>query len=350
MKAARLHAYGEELRIEEVPDPEPRDPLDVIVRIGGAGLCRTDLHFIEGMWEQQADVSLDFPFVLGHENAGWVEAVGAAVDHVEVGDPVICHVQMTCGVCLPCRAGDDMHCEHGVFPGISADGGFAELFRTNARTLVRLPDGVEPAEVAAHADAGLTAIHAVKKAAAELSAGKHCVIIGIGGLGHIGLQCLDAMSAATIIAVDSRKEVLALAREWGADHTVLADGGQVDAVKELTDGRGVEAVIDFVGEFGVLEWGKRLLRGHGSYFVVGYGDSIEIPAIQVIFNEYSFVGNLVGTYVDLVELMTLAGQGRVTLHTEQYGLEDINQAIADLEEGRVQGRAIIVPESAPSGA
>lgn len=346
MKAARLHGYGEELRVEEVPAPEITHPLDVIVRIGGAGLCRTDLHFIQGMWEEQADVPLDFPFTLGHENAGWVEAVGEAVHHVEVGDPVICHVQMTCGVCLPCRAGDDMHCENGVFPGIDTDGGFAELLRTNARTLVTLPDGVEPAQVAAHADAGLTAIHAVKKAAAQLSAGQHCVIIGIGGLGHIGLQCLDAMSAATIIAVDTREESLELAREWGADHTVLADGGQVDAVRELTEGRGAEAVIDFVGEFGVPEWGRQLLRGHGSYFVVGYGDTIEVPAIQVIFNEHSFVGNLVGSYVDLVELMTLAARGRVTLHTERYGLEDINRAIADLEEGRIQGRAIIVPEGA----
>jgi NAD+-dependent secondary alcohol dehydrogenase Adh1 len=108
----------------------------VIVRIGGAGLCRTDLHFIEGMWAEQADVHLEFPFILGHENAGWVEAVGDGVEHVAVGDAVICHVQMTCGVCLPCRRGDDMHCENGVFPGIAAPGGFAERLKTNARTLV----------------------------------------------------------------------------------------------------------------------------------------------------------------------------------------------------------------------
>ena len=343
MKAARLHDYGEQLRIEEAPDPEVTNPFDVIVRIGGAGLCRTDLHFIQGMWKDQAGVELEFPFILGHENAGWVEAVGDGVEHVEVGDAVICHVQMTCGVCLPCRRGDDMHCENGVFPGIDVDGGFAEYLKTNGRTVVKLPDGVAPADVAAHADAGLTAIHAVKKAADLLSAGQHCVIIGVGGLGHIGLQCLKAISAATIIAVDTRQETLDLAQQWGADHTVLADGGQVEAVRDLTDGRGAEAVIDFVGEFGTLDYGKELLRGHGSYFVVGYGDSLEIPAIQVIFNEYSFVGNLVGTYVDLVELMTLAEQGKVTLHTQQYPLDEMNGAIADLEEGRIQGRAIIVP-------
>lgn len=347
MKAARLHAYGEALRVEEVDEPTIARPDDVLVRIGGAGLCRTDLHFIEGMWQKQAGIDLDFPFVLGHENAGWVEAVGDAVEHVQVGDPVICHVQMTCGVCLACRRGDDMHCEQGVFPGIGAPGGFAELLRTNARTLVRLPEGVEPAAVAAHADAGLTAIHAVKKAAALLTAGQYCVIIGIGGLGHIGLQCLTALSPATIIAVDSRPETLELARDWGAHHTVLADGSQVEAVRALTGGHGAEAVVDFVGEFGALDWGRQLLRGHGSYFVVGYGDQLQVPAIQVIFNEYSFVGNLVGTWVDLVELITLASQGRVTLRTQTYPLDAINDAVADLRAGRIQGRAIIVPDGGP---
>ncbi len=94
MKAARLHAYDEPLRIEDFPEPEVTRPFDVVVRIGGAGLCRTDLHFIEGMWREQAGVDLDFPFILGHENAGWIEAIGDGVEHLEVGDPVICHVQM----------------------------------------------------------------------------------------------------------------------------------------------------------------------------------------------------------------------------------------------------------------
>jgi NAD+-dependent secondary alcohol dehydrogenase Adh1 len=170
------------------------------------------------------------------------------------------------------------------------------------------------------------------------------VLIGVGGLGHVGLQCLKALSAVQVIAVDTREETLKLAEAWGADHTVLADGSQIEAVEDLTDGHGAAAVIDFVGEFGTLEYGKRLLRGHGSYFVVGYGDRIEIPAIQVISNEISFVGNLVGTYVDLIDLITLASQGKVTLHTQTYPLEAINDAIADLQDGRIQGRGVIVPD------
>lgn len=345
MKAVRLHAYNERPAVEEVPEPEITDPSDVIVRIGGAGLCRTDLHVMQGMWRE--DIGIDvLPLTLGHENAGWVHDVGNGVTHVQVGDPIICHPQMTCGVCIPCRSGDDMHCKDSKFPGLDTDGGFAELLKTNARTVVKLPDGLEPKAVAAHADAGLTAYHAVKKAAKMLDAGTYAVLIGAGGLGHIAIECLKAMSPTRMVVVDVSEEALKLAEHWGAHHTVLADGNQVDAVKEITGGQGAEAVIDFVGEFGVIDYAKKMVGGHGSYFVVGYGDELRIPAIQVIFNEISFVGNLVGTYVELVELVTLARQGLVTLQTQEYPLEAANDAMTDLENGQLRGRGIFVPEGA----
>lgn len=342
MKAVRLHAYDERPSVEDVPEPEITGPFDVIVRIGGAGLCRTDLHIMQGMWKR--DIGLDvLPLTLGHENAGWIHEIGNGVTHVEVGDPVICHPQMTCGVCIPCRSGDDMHCRDSKFPGLDADGGFAELLKTNARTVVKLPEGLQPKAVAAHADAGLTAYHAVKKAAKMLDPGTHAVIIGAGGLGHIAIQCLKAMSAAEITVVDVSQEALKLAEDWGAHHTVLADGNQVEAVRDVTGGQGAETVIDFVGEFGVIDYAKKMVRGHGSYFVVGYGDDLRIPAIQVIFNEINFIGNLVGTYVELVELVTLAQQGLVTLHTRDYPLEAASDAIGDLESGELRGRGILVP-------
>ncbi len=345
MKAVRLHDYDQRPEVEEVPEPQITDPFDVIVRIGGAGLCRTDLHIMQGMW--QRDIGVDvLPLTLGHENAGWIHEVGEGVTHVQVGDPVICHPQMTCGVCIPCRSGDDMHCRDSKFPGLDTDGGFAELLKTNARTVVKLPEELEPKAVAAHADAGLTAYHAVKKAARMLDPGTHAVIIGAGGLGHIAIQCLKAMSATEVTVVDVSEEALKLAEDWGADHTVLADGNQVDSVMDITAGHGAEAVIDFVGEFGVIDYAKKMVRGHGSYFVVGYGDDLQIPAIQVIFNEISFVGCLVGTYVELVELVTLARQGLVTLHTQDYPLEAANDAISELESGELRGRGIFVPEGA----
>src|SRR5256886_14587128 len=133
MKAARLHRYDQRPVVEEVPEPEITRPHDVIVRVGGAGLCRTDLHIIEGQWKEKSGVAL--PYTLGHENAGWVHEAGPAVTNVSVGDTVIVHPLMTWGFCRACRAGDDMHCSGGTFPGIGVDGGFAEFLKTSARSL-----------------------------------------------------------------------------------------------------------------------------------------------------------------------------------------------------------------------
>jgi NAD+-dependent secondary alcohol dehydrogenase Adh1 len=344
MIAARLHAYHEALKIDEVDEPKAAGPLDVVVRIGAAGLCRTDLHIQEGQWAEKSGVEL--PYTPGHENAGWVHEVGSAVTSVEVGDTVIVHPFISCGLCGPCRAGNDMHCLNGSFPGINRDGGFADFLMTSARSVVKLDSGLDPKDIAALADAGLTAIHAVKKAIPVLSAGTRVVVIGAGGLGHIGVQCLKAMTPAEIIVIDPSEPALALARELGADHTVKVDGSHVETVKELTDGVGAEAIVDFVGEKGAIEDGIEMVRNGGFYYVIGYGENIDIPTIDVISREISFIGNLVGTYNDLQELMTLTAQGKVSLHTTTYPLEAINDAMADLDGGRLQGRGILVPAGA----
>ncbi len=344
MNAARLHAYHEPLRLEEINEPKVDGPLDVVVRIGAAGLCRTDLHIQEGQWAEKSGVKL--PYTPGHENAGWVHEIGSAVTNVEVGDTVIVHPFISCGLCGPCRAGDDMHCLTGSFPGINRDGGFADFLQTSARSVVKLAPGLEPKDIAALADAGLTAIHAVKKAIPVLGPGTHAVVIGAGGLGHIGVQCLKAMTPAEIIVIDPSEPALALARELGSDHTVKVDGTQVEKVQELTDGLGAEAIIDFVGEKGAIEDGVAMVRDGGFFYVIGYGENINIPTIDVISREISFIGNLVGTYTDLQELMTLTAQGKVSLHTSTYPLEAINDAMADLDGGRLQGRGILIPAGA----
>ncbi len=342
MKAVRLHAYGQRPKVEEVADPKITKPHDVIVRIGGAGLCRTDLHIVEGQWKDKSHVKL--PYTLGHENAGWVHAVGSAVEHVAVGDTVIVHPLISCGFCRHCRAGDDMHCSHGAFPGIDVDGGFAEFLKTGARAVVKLNPKTRPQDVAALADAGLTAYHAVKKAVPLLYPGTHAVVIGGGGgLGHIGIQSLKALTAADVIVVDRSEAALDLAKKCGADHTVLANGGQVEKVKEITGGAGCETVIDFVGEGGAIEDGIAMLRRAGTYYVIGYGGMVNVPAIDMISQEINFVGNLVGTYNDLDELMTLTAQGRVALETHIYPLDAVNDAMDDLDHGKLHGRGIFVP-------
>jgi NAD+-dependent secondary alcohol dehydrogenase Adh1 len=341
MKAVRLHEYDRRPAVEEVPEPEITGPHDVIVKIGGAGLCRTDLHIIEGQWRAKSGVAL--PYTLGHENAGWVQAVGEAVDHVQVGDTVIVHPLITCGFCRACRAGDDMHCDARVFPGIDADGGFAELLKTGARSVVRLDPAVRPEDVAALADAGLTAYHAAKKASAILYPGSSALVVGAGGLGHIGVQSLKALTAATVIVVDPSEAALEVARVGGADHTVPGDGRHLATVLGLTEGRGCHAVLDFVGEGGAIEDSIAMLRRAGTYYAIGYGGRLGLPMIDVISDEINFVGNLVGTYNELAELMSLTAQGRVTLHTRSYPLSDANEAMDDLEHGRLAGRGILVP-------
>jgi NAD+-dependent secondary alcohol dehydrogenase Adh1 len=347
MKAAVLHQYNEKLsgdsfvRFEDVPDPKIESATDVIVRIGGAGVCRTDLHVIEGIWREKVDIKL--PYIMGHENAGWVEAVGLGVTGVKVGDPVICHPLVTSGHCLACRRGNDMHADGSRFPGINADGGYAQYLRTDQRSLIKLPKTLAPKDVAPYTDAGLTAYRAAKKASRHLLPGEYAVVIGAGGLGHIGIQVLAALCAAEIIIIDRSDMALQLAKECGAHHLVKADGHEVDRVMELTGGKGAEAVIDFVGEGDAVAKGLAMTRNAGSYYIVGYGGKIELPTLDMVTSEKSIVGNLVGTYPELVELMALADRGLVHLATREYKLKDANQALLDLHHGKVKGRAVLIP-------
>jgi NAD+-dependent secondary alcohol dehydrogenase Adh1 len=341
VKAVRLHKFNEMPVVDEVPEPEISGPLDVIVKIGGAGVCRTDLHIMEGQWD--AAMGTPLPYILGHENAGWVHEVGSGVTNVAVGDTVILHPLVTCGLCRACRAGDDMHCENNAFPGLSRDGGMAEYLLTSARACVKLDPSTRPQDVAALADAGITAYHAVRKAIPLLYPGTTAVVIGAGGLGHIGVQCLSALTATRIIVADRHPDALKLAEQIGADHCVVCDGSQVDAVKELTGGQGAHVVLDFVAEQGAEMDGWNMTREAGSYFVIGYGGTLHIPTLDIISTERNIIGNIVGTYNDLAELMDLAQAGKVTLHTRTYSLDAAPEALADLDAGRVRGRAILVP-------
>jgi NAD+-dependent secondary alcohol dehydrogenase Adh1 len=342
MRAALLPAYDSELSLEDVPAPEVQGPSDVIVKVGGAGLCRTDLHIIEGIWKEKVDVEL--PYILGHENAGWVEDVGPSVKSVKPGDAVIVHPVVTCGLCRACRAGEDMHCVDLSFPGITTNGGFAEYLLTGERAIIKLPDGLEPKAIAPYADAGITAYRVARRAAERLHPGTKCAVIGVGGLGHIGVQVLGELCATEIVVVDRSAAALDLAMSLGAHHRVDASAADpVEQVKELTDGEGADAVIDFVGEGSAIPQALGMLRKGGTYWVVGYGGRVEVPAIDMIFSEIAVVGSLVGNYNELAELMVMAGQGRVTLHASEYRLDDINTAIHDLEGGRLQGRGVIVP-------
>jgi len=340
MKAVRLHTYGDLPVVEDVPEPVITAPFDVVVRVGAVGLCRTDLHVVAGVFESLAK---PLPSVLGHETAGWVHEIGPSVVDLQPGDPVILHPMVTCGSCPPCRRGLDQHCERSKFYGVAIDGGFAEFVGTTARSIVKLRPESLPAVVAGLADGGLAAYRAVKRSVPLLPPGTWVAVIGAGGVGHIAIQVLSAMSAAEIVAVDRSEAALALAETLGAQRTVLADGRQVDAVRQATGGRGVDVVLDFVGDGTAVSEALAMLAPRGTYVAIGYGGKVEFPTADLVVGELTITGSLIGTHAELAELVALHDRSMVRVTTREYPLAAIQDAMHDLSEGRITGRAIIVP-------
>jgi NAD+-dependent secondary alcohol dehydrogenase Adh1 len=335
-----MREYHQPLEFVERPIPEPRRATDVLIRLGGAGVCATDLHALEGLMEP-AGVTL--PRVLGHENAGWVEEVGDGVTTVARGDAVLVFPPHSCGLCVPCRRGIDMLCIHHEFTGLTVDGGFAEYVVVPERSLVALPAGVEPAAVAPHADAGLTAYHAVKRLAHLATPGTTAVVVGVGGVGHIALQLIRELGAGATVAVDTDSRRRALASELGADEVIDGGTASVDAVRELTGGRGADLVFDFVGSDQSHADSTAMLARGGTYSIVGFGGMLSVPSAALVGGEQTVMGNLVGTWLDLWEVMQLHGAGRLVLKTESHPLESVNEVLAKLREGEVTGRAVLVP-------
>ena len=186
-------------------------------------------------------------------------------------------------------------------------------------------------------------MHAVRKAVPLLGPGTTVVVVGIGGLGHIAVQCLRALTAAAVVAVDPDPESLKLAADCGAHHLLTADGTQGERLAALTGGAGADAVIDFVGEGDAVASSLAMVRARGTYFIVGYGGELRVPTFSLVLPEISVVGNAVGTHDDLRALIALTAAGGVGVRTHTYPLDAFADAIADLEHGRTHGRAVLVP-------
>ena len=347
MKAAQLYQFDELLEdsdwlvYEDVCDPIIEKPTDVIIRIGGAGVCGTDLELIKGTWLKHMRIEL--PMILGHENAGWVEEVGSAVESVKVGDPVIVHPMGGTGPAGTDPGNSRRPDDRGFYPGFNFNGGFAEYMLTDERMLVRLPYHLSPMDIAPLADAGLTAYSAVRKAAEHLAPGHYTLVLGAGGLGHVGIQILRAISATEIIVVDKSEMALDLARKVGAHYTFLADGQYSGKILALTGGRGVDVVIDFVGKNSTVERGFSMTRRGGHYYLVGYGGNLSISALELILSQKTIVGILGGTLPELRELITMVERGLVSLTTREYALSEVNKALRGLKEGRNYGRSVLIP-------
>ncbi len=345
MKAAVLHDFDCPLEITEVEDPRLEGPQDVIVKIAGAGICGSDIHLIEGMFKDGLGTPR-FPYVMGHENVGFVHAVGKGVTTIKVGDPVLAHPHITCGLCLACRRGNETFCETLVFPGIDGVrfGGFAEYFRTNERALVKLPSGSDPKSLVSLTDAGLTAYHAVRNALGALPPDGAAVIIGLGGVGFFALQILKLFSPVHTIAVDVAESKLLAAKQAGADVAIETGPDIVSRVIESNGGKGVDLVFDCVGIDPVPEQALAMLARGGHYSIIG-ADKGQVccGTIAMTVQELSITGNLVGTIGELSQLAQLTVRRQLKLKQTYYPLDDVNIALDDLRNKKVEGRAILVP-------
>jgi propanol-preferring alcohol dehydrogenase len=344
MKAYRLTAWQSPPEMCEVAVPEP-GPGEVLVKVGGAGACHSDLHLME--WPA-GQMDFDVPFTLGHENAGWVAALGAGVDGLAEGDAVAVYGPWGCGRCRSCRLSAENYCERqaeiGAFGGgLGRDGGMAEyMLVPSSRLLLPLGD-LDPRDAAPLSDAALTPYHAIKLSLGLLVPGSTAVVIGVGGLGHMGVQILRALSPARVIAVDTSAEKLRLAREVGAEETVEPGEGAAEAIRELTGGLGAELVLDMVGAEDTLALGAQIVRFESHLTVVGLaGGSLEFAFGALPF-ECRLALPYWGTAVELMEVLDLARSGRIRAHVERFPLERAGDAYRRMREGTLEGRAVICP-------
>lgn len=338
MKATRFYEVGKPIIIEDVPEPEV-GPTDVLVKISGAGVCHSDLHVVDG------EVGVrQKPITLGHENAGIVEKVGSQVTEVRPGDGVAVFGAWGCGVCKLCERGEENLCQKPVYPGVMVDGGWAEkLLVQHPRNLVKL-NGLDPVVAAPLTDAALTPYRAVKKTMAKLGPGRRLGIIGVGGLGHMAIQIAKALSPATqLVAIDVSQDKLAMARDLGAEHTVEGSGDVGEAVKALTDGEGLDAIVDFVGNDATLTNAAAAVAIAGKVVVVGIAGGTLPFSFWKLPLECEVTTSIWGSRRDLQEVLELARLGLITPHIETQPLEAINDVLARLHEGKVQGRVVLTP-------
>ncbi|MGY5138575.1 NAD(P)-dependent alcohol dehydrogenase [Streptomyces nigrescens] len=344
MRAFQLVQAQKPPELREVPVPDP-GPGQVLVKVGGAGACHSDLHLMEAPAERLPKL----PFTIGHENAGWVEKLGPGATGFASGDPVMVYGPWGCGTCASCRVGMENYCENsgGLGGGGLAgpDGGMAPYMLVPA-TRFLIPLGtLDPRQAAPLSDAGLTSYHAVKRSVHLLGPGSTAVVIGVGGLGQMAIQMVRALSAAaTVVAVDTDAGKLETAKRMGADEVLLSGEDAVTRIKDMTGQQGAQLVLDMVGIDPTLRMAAQVARVLGHLTIVGLGGG----ALPVNFSnpphECSVASPYWGSLPELMEVITLAQQQKIKMLVEHFPLERANEAYQLLHDGKIQGRAVITPQ------
>lgn len=341
MKAVRF--YGkDDVRIEEIEKPTPKGG-EVLIKIGGAGVCHSDLHIIkDGII---GDIP---PFTLGHENAGWVEAVGEGVTNYKKGDAVIVYGPWGCGHCKPCQMSSENYCDYQSVQayggGLGLNGGLAEyMIVPSERLLVPIND-LDPVVAAPLSDAALTPYAAIKRSLNKLTTDATVVVLGIGGLGHMALQILKAVCGSFVIAGDISEEKLALAKEHGAD--MVVNTSDIDAAEQILKVTGIKkaaVVLDFVGINATINLAKQVVGLNGDMVIVGLGGGqVDVSSGQIPFG-VNVSNPYWGSRAELIEVIALANQGKLNIELERYTLDETKEVYEKLHQGKINGRAVIVP-------
>jgi alcohol dehydrogenase, propanol-preferring len=342
MKAVQLVRWqaAPELRDVEVPEPGPGE---VLVKVGSAGLCHSDIDIMD--WPPDT-VAWPLPFTLGHETAGTVAALGAGAGGFAEGDPVLVYALWGCGACRQCVAGAENVCTRRpperFGSGLGADGGLAEYLVVPSPRLLVPIDGLDPALAAPLSDAGLTPYHALRQRL-PLRPGSTVVVIGAGGLGHIAIQLLRALTPARVIAIDLREQARDLALAAGAHAVLDANGLDAARVREETGPDGAALVLDFVGIDTTLALAASVVEFDGHVTIVGRGGGTFPTASTDLPLQWSASRISYGTLPELREVVELARAGVFEIELERLSLDAAIDGYRRLRESAIVGRAVVVP-------
>lgn len=345
MRAIVFEDYKTFPTLKEVPTPTP-GPGDVLLKVAGAGACHSDVA-VYSEFEKGGAGDVPPPFILGHENAGWIEDVGPGVSGFTKGDAYLVYGPVGCGTCRACSRGQDTYCENAATNpylgiGLGRDGGMADYVSVPARNLVALGDA-DPVTAAPLSDAALTPYHAIKNSLPNLNGGgRFALVIGLGGLGQIAVQILRALTGATIIATDTKEEAMAKAADLGAV-TVPGGEGQAERIREVTGGKGVDAAFDFVGVSPTVALAAGSMARMGRCTIVGIASGTYTWSFFTTPYESTLTNTYWGTIEDLHEVVDMFKAGQIMPEIERFSLDDGLEAYRRLQDGELSGRAVVVP-------
>ncbi|SDE37871.1 NAD(P)-dependent alcohol dehydrogenase [Glycomyces harbinensis] len=344
MKALQYREIGASPEVVEIPTPEPK-PGEVLLKVTAAGVCHSDIAVMS--WPAEG-FPYQLPLTLGHEGAGTVAALGDGVSGLAIGESVAVYGPWGCGRCVKCAAGAENYCQRAREldinpPGLGSPGAIAEyMIVDDARHLVPLGD-LDPVQTVPLTDAGLTPYHAIKRSLPKLTPGSTAVVIGTGGLGHVAVQVLRAMTAARVVALDVSEDKLELARKVGAHEAFLSNAEAAGKVKELTGGIGAQAVFDFVGVAPTVATAGAVASVEADVTIVGIGGGTLPVGFGELPFEVSVKAPYWGTRDELIEVFELARGGAIDVHVETFSMDEAPQAYERLHAGTINGRAVILP-------